>query len=553
MDKRSALAFALAAWVCHAAVAAEVGSFGPGRMRGIGFYRSDDSQFALRVTATGGDYRDDSPTSFNGPLEAAALEPVPVGGYGREQWRLGSPYGDHWSARFTTTLKVAAQSEYTLYYTTDDGARLWIDDKQLVNDWVPRPGLTSEAKVTLTAGGHVVRAEFFESGGSAQAHLLWSGPGISKQVVPANAMSSEGKPGWKAEYFLNEELKGEATADHSETLSFNWGEGGPAVFGGGPPVLTLDWARLSDGVVVGHVRGPAKTQLGITVESLGRTAQHFQAREKELAALPAAVTLGAPQPQFRLRALNAKATVSASNPADAPGVWSPGDEPLVFLAGTEPLPDLDAKAATRRLQQCMSTGLAAPFPPLGDDGWASLFNGKDLAGWRLRHEGGRQSWSVRDGALVNDGQGTDLYSDVLLTHCELHVEFLVPKDSNSGVYLQGRYEVQIHDSFGQGLHPGMCGAIYSKAAPSENACKPPGGWQTLDILFRGARPAVGGDKASNARATVVMNGMKIIDDCEIDGVTGGAMDDNECSPHGIMLQGDHGPVQYRGLRIRPLK
>ena len=373
MGKCSAVALMLA-WACHAALAVEVGSLRTGQIRGIGFWKSGDLQFALRVTAAGGDYRDDSPTSLNGPLEAA-LEPVPVGGFGREQWRLGSPYGDHWSARFTTTLKVATNGEYTFYYTTDDGARLWIDGKQIVNDWVPRPGLTSEAKVTLTAGEHAVRAEFFEGGGSAQAHLLWSGPGIGKQVVPATATSANGrrssaggKPGWKAEYFLNEELKGEATVDHPETLSFNWGDGGPSVFGAGPPVVTVDWARLSDGVVVGHVRGPANARVGVVVQSLGRTAQQFQAREKELAALPAAVTLGAPQPQFRLRALNAKATLSASNPADAPGIWSPGDEPLVFLAGTEPLPDLDATTAVDRLQQCMSAGLAAPFPPLGDDG-----------------------------------------------------------------------------------------------------------------------------------------------------------------------------------------
>ncbi len=188
--------------------------------------------------------------------------------------------------------------------------------------------------------------------------------------------------------------------------------------------------------------------------------------------------------------------------------------------------------------------------------WISLFNGKNLDGWVLRNPNGRQSWSVVDGVLhnesSNDNRGTDLVTVEKFGDCELHIEFKVPKGGNSGVYLQGRYEVQVGDSFGQGLNKGMCGAIYDKIVPTVNACKPPGEWQRFAITFRQARLDASGNVVKKARITVVQNGNKIIDDKEIEGVTGGALDKQEGKPGPLMVQGDHSSVDYRNIRIRTL-
>ena len=535
-----------------ASPAAEVGTLEKAGVRGIGFFESADSQFALQAMAMWGGYRDQPARVLTGSV-AEPLEAIPVGGYHRQTWRLASPYGDNWSARFTTTLTIATEGEYTFYFQSDDGARMWVGDQQIVDDWVPRSNLISEAKINLTAGEHAVRCEYFERGGSAQAHVRWSGPGIEEQVIPAEVVSADGKPGWKAEYFLNtEELKGEPKTDHHEVLDFNWGDGGPAIFQAGPPLVTMDWARIEDDVIVAQVRGPAKAYVGVVLQGLGPASLGYDVWGNQLVAYAASIDAER-RADLHLQALSEGAAYAMSDPTTMPGVWAPGDRPLLFLAGTGELPDLTADAAKDRLQEAMSTGANAPFPALSDDGWAYLFNSRDLAGWHLRHPDGRQSWSVDQGELVNGGAGTDLYSDVRLTDCELHIEFSVPKDSNSGVYLQGRYEVQVHDTFGGGVHPGMCGAIYGQAAPSENVCKPPEEWQTFDITFRGARPSLDGGLASHARITVVQNGVKIIDDVELTSVTGGAMDANEPRAHGIMLQGDHGPVRYRNIRVRPLQ
>lgn len=528
---------------------AEVGTLDPAGRHGLGAM-TQNGQFTLEAFAQGGGFSDRSPGRPLATLEGL-LALVPEGGFGRSRWRLGSPMTDNWSARFTGTLRVAKEGEYTFYYTTDDGARLWVDDKQIVNDWVPRPGLTSEVKATLTAGDHPVRAEFFEQGGSAQAHLEWSGPDLKRQVVPAEVMSSDGKPGWKAEYFDNMELKGEAKVRPTPTLDFNWGDGGPEDFGGQPPWAELNWARLSDAAVVLRLSGPASARIGLVVQSAGAEPFVFRGQGGELVGVANAA--GDREPvRFRLRPLSKGVALQAANPSDLPGAWAPGDQPALFLAGCGELPKLNAESALEALRKAMLTGANAPFPTVGPDGWASLFNGRDLTGWRLRHEGGKQSWSVRDGVLVNQGRGTDLYSEVRLTDFELHIEFMVPKGSNSGVYLQGRYEIQVLDSFGQGLNPGMCGAIYGKAVPSENASKPAGEWQTFDAKFRGARPSPEGGPAQHARLTVIHNSKRIIDDVELDGVTGGAMDADEWRAYGIMLQGDHGAVEYRNIKVRPV-
>jgi len=187
-------------------------------------------------------------------------------------------------------------------------------------------------------------------------------------------------------------------------------------------------------------------------------------------------------------------------------------------------------------------------------GWIPLFNGKDLTGWHVRDKNRKNNWTVENGELVNKATGTDLISDVKLMDHELHIEFNVPPGGNSGVYLQGRYEVQVQDTAGQkNLTPHMCGAIYGKITPKLNAAKPAGQWQTYDIKFYSARLGPDGKVARKARITVIHNGKLIIDNAQIDGVTGSAVDNKEGTPAGLMLQGDHTAVRYRNIKYRPIK
>ncbi len=186
-----------------------------------------------------------------------------------------------------------------------------------------------------------------------------------------------------------------------------------------------------------------------------------------------------------------------------------------------------------------------------EEGWVSLFNGADLTGWSGR-DGREHGWTVEDGALVNANPGVDLVNDVPVADQELHVEFLVPEHSNSGVYLQGRYEVQICDSGSQvELNDGMCGAVYSIAAPSENAALAANEWQTFDITFVTPRFDRDGAMVKPGHIVVVHNGTQVVD-ADVDHVTGGAMSDTMNVPAPLMVQGDHGVIKYRNIRYRPI-
>jgi 3-keto-disaccharide hydrolase len=179
-------------------------------------------------------------------------------------------------------------------------------------------------------------------------------------------------------------------------------------------------------------------------------------------------------------------------------------------------------------------------PSFDRTGYRPLFNGKDLTGWKLRHEGAKNGWTVRDGLLTNTPPSTDLYTEEKFQDFQLHVEYMIPPRSNSGIYLRGRYEIQIMDDAGKPTHNRLNGSIYGRIAPTVNATKPAGEWQTVDATLVGKR------------VTVVLNGQKIIDNAEIAGPTGAALDDRESEPGPILLQGDHGQVSFRNLYIKPL-
>jgi hypothetical protein len=134
------------------------------------------------------------------------------------------------------------------------------------------------------------------------------------------------------------------------------------------------------------------------------------------------------------------------------------------------------------------------------------------------------------------------------------VEVMVPRGSNSGIYIMGEYEIQVCDSFGrEKLTQGDMGAIYSAAAPSAQACKEPGQWQSYQIRYRAPRFDAAGKKITNAKIEeVILNGVVIHKDVEVKGPTGGSLRNREAPQGPLMFQGDHGPVAYRNIRVKPL-
>jgi hypothetical protein len=197
-----------------------------------------------------------------------------------------------------------------------------------------------------------------------------------------------------------------------------------------------------------------------------------------------------------------------------------------------------------------------------EEGWIELFNGKDLTGWKLAHRHGVDSWSVQDGAMVNTtptgafplDHGTDLVTTAEFGSVELYLEFNIPKNSNSGVFLKGQYEIQLLDSFGRPPGMGECGCLYGRVAPLVNASRPAGEWQSLDIVFHAPTLAPSGRMTKKARLTVYHNGTKILENIDVCGATGGPYaHEKERATGPIVLQGDHGTVSFRNIRIRLLE
>jgi hypothetical protein len=168
-----------------------------------------------------------------------------------------------------------------------------------------------------------------------------------------------------------------------------------------------------------------------------------------------------------------------------------------------------------------------------------LFNGKDLSGWKLRDQTEGNCWSIVDGAMVNTPPCVDIITDRAAADFKLHAEFNIVPKSNSGVYLRGRYEVQIQDDAGRAVDSLRMGGVYGFLRPAVNASGAPGQWQAYDITLVGRR------------VTVVLNGQTIVDNFEIPGITGGALDSDEGAPGPLMLQGDHGRIAFRKILLTP--
>jgi len=191
------------------------------------------------------------------------------------------------------------------------------------------------------------------------------------------------------------------------------------------------------------------------------------------------------------------------------------------------------------------TGVRAPaLADKDDSAWKkgdpiTLFDGHDLSAW-ITPGSGHTAWSVKEGVLTNAPGSANLISTKKFWNFALHAEYRIGSHGNSGIGLRGRYEVQLLDDIDKLPSVHGNGAIYSRIAPAVNASKPAGEWQTLDVRLVGRQ------------VSVALNGIHVIEKQTIDGITAIALDSNEGDPGPIVLQGDHGPVEFRKIIVYPL-
>jgi len=309
---------------------------------------------------------------------------------------------------------------------------------------------------------------------------------------------------------------GSATRDHQQVLD---------------PVMG-DWQ--------GHRVARKGEVLPITVQAiaLGNAQYRFVARELSIKSGAVVQTYDATLDGKRLhfpanpewKAVCESGTIDCRNRADESPVWS----------------------LTRSVRLSPSLGARPP------NGAIWLFDGTSLDAWQRRDPAQRSTpvgWAITGGVMeVVPGTG-DILTKRPFTDFQMHLEFRTPfmpeasgqGRGNSGVYLQGRYEVQVLDSYGLKGEDNECGGIYKVAAPRENMCAPPGQWQSYDITFHAPRFDGSGKKITDALLTVLHNGVIIHENLAVPGPTGGALDENVQQPGGILLQ-DHGnQVQYRNI------
>ena len=226
-----------------------------------------------------------------------------------------------------------------------------------------------------------------------------------------------------------------------------------------------------------------------------------------------------------------------------PPQWESRDDDLVF---TGKLADGKLSGTTTDAEGRKISWRGTPSPSLKRSGSSTfgqpvlmLFNGRDLKGWKPRFTDIENGWIVRNGILTNAKPGNDLITTEKFNDFKLHAEFRYPEGSNSGIYLRGRYEMQIEDNYGDEPESHKIGGIYGFLTPSVNAARPAGEWQSVDVTLTGRV------------ITVVLNGERVIDRQTIPGPTGGALDNDEASPGPLMIQGDHGPVEFRKIVLTP--
>jgi hypothetical protein len=225
-----------------------------------------------------------------------------------------------------------------------------------------------------------------------------------------------------------------------------------------------------------------------------------------------------------------------------PPQWEAGNGDLSFEATVQGS-DLHGTIVFPDGKSYPCSGVRAPsLKREGQPTWGEpvhLFDGTDLKGWHAT--GQNNQWKADGGNLKSEKSGSNIVTDATFNDFKLHIEFRYPKGSNSGVYLRGRYEVQIEDDNGSEPFRNVFSGVYGFISPTEMTAKNPGEWNTYDITLVGRL------------VTVVANGKTVICNQEIPGITGGALNSKEGEPGPLYLQGDHGPIEYRNIVLTPAK
>jgi hypothetical protein len=171
----------------------------------------------------------------------------------------------------------------------------------------------------------------------------------------------------------------------------------------------------------------------------------------------------------------------------------------------------------------------------------ALFDGKSLDAFGPQSGDKIQNWAIEDGIAFNTPPSSNLVSKQKFKNFRIQAEYKLGPESNSGIYLRGRYELQVLDDFGKPAESHGHMAIYGWTAPRVNASKPTGEWQTMEAVV------------VENRLTVTLNGQKVHDNAQIQAITGGALDADEAAPGPIMIQGDHAKVWFRKIVVTPIK
>lgn len=241
------------------------------------------------------------------------------------------------------------------------------------------------------------------------------------------------------------------------------------------------------------------------------------------------------------------------SPVPAQDVKISGDELTFMVGGTsQNRPTVTLRAAGNKITGTVGqVKVAGERPPtwgacdangsqaLGKP--VTLFDGKSLDAWGIQIKDRPIGWAIEEGVMTNQPKANNLVSKEKFRDFRLDAEYKLSEKGNSGIYLRGRYEVQIEDSIPAQPQNDLLGSVYGFLAPSEIANRKADEWQSYDITLLGRM------------VTIVLNGKTVIANQEIPGITGGALDSNEGAPGPLMLQGDHGPVEYRNIVLTPVR
>lgn len=416
---------------------------------------------------------------------------------------------NHYGLRFRAKLLVPADGEYLFSLDSDDGTRLLLDGKIIVDhDGVHGGNNPKTNTVTLKKGNAKLELQYFENLHGESLEVKWSGPGFFLQELDGTVTPN--KPGSPPP----------GSAASSKSLP------NPGVDPKHPQTyLTPEAAAkfdpdfLTQGEYADQVDGKG---LGMQIIALGHG--KFEARLYE-GGLPGA---GGSLAKRGYRGTR----------QDGKVVFGEGDEVWTLEAGVIRHP----KGALKRIERASKTlGQEAPIDAL------YLYDGLDSRAFknaRVDHEG-----HLCEGNI----------SHLTFGDHHLHLEFRTPYRplergqgrGNSGVYLQGRYEVQVLDSFGSDLNEGHTGGIYGTSKPKLNMCLPPLTWQTYDVHFTAPRFDAGGKKTANARMTVYLNGVLVQDNVEVPKSTAAAPLGEEGPLGPLHLQNHGNPVRFRNIWILP--